>query len=163
MAVPLDVTLFFSCWNLNFFIFFYFNYDVSWHGSLWVHLVWKPLCLLYLDICFLLQVWEVFSHNFIKYIFYSFLFLCCAKSLQLCLTLPDPMDHSPPGSSVHGRLQVRIPEWGAIPPPGELPAPGIEPTSLTYPALSGGFFTASSTFLFWDHYHANVSTCGVVP
>ena len=28
--------------------------------------------------------------------------LCCDKSLQLCLTLCDPMDCSPPGSSVHG-------------------------------------------------------------
>jgi len=37
-----------------------------------------------------------------------------AKSLQLCLTLCDPMDCSPPGSSVHGVLQVRILEWVAI-------------------------------------------------
>ena len=31
----------------------------------------------------------------------------CAKSLQLCLTLCDPMDCGPPGSSVHGILQAR--------------------------------------------------------
>ena len=37
-----------------------------------------------------------------------------AKSLQLCLTLCDPMDSSPPGSSVHGILQARILEWVAI-------------------------------------------------
>ena len=36
--------------------------------SVWVHLVWDPLCFLYLDICFLLQDWDIFSHNFIKYI-----------------------------------------------------------------------------------------------
>ena len=35
----------------------------------------------------------------------------CAKSLQPCLTLSNPMDCSPPGSSVHGILQVRILEW----------------------------------------------------
>jgi len=29
-------------------------------------------------------------------------------------TLYDPMDYSPPGSSVHGILQARILEWGAI-------------------------------------------------
>ena len=34
-----------------------------------------------------------------------------AKSLQLCLTLCDPMDHIPPDSSVHGILQARILEW----------------------------------------------------
>ena len=33
---------------------------------------------------------------------------------QLCLTLCDPMDCSPPGSSVHGILQTRVLEWGAI-------------------------------------------------
>ena len=33
---------------------------------------------------------------------------------QLCLTLSDPMDCSPPGSSVHGIFQARELEWGAI-------------------------------------------------
>ena len=35
--------------------------------------------------------------------------------IQACLTLCDPMDCSPPGSSVHGILQTRILEWGAVP------------------------------------------------
>ena len=39
----------------------------------------------------------------------------CAQSLQLCLTLCDPMDCCPPGSSVHGILQARILEWVAMP------------------------------------------------
>ena len=33
---------------------------------------------------------------------------------QSCLTLRDSMDCSPPGSSVHGNLQARVLEWGAI-------------------------------------------------
>ena len=33
---------------------------------------------------------------------------------QLCLTLSDPMDCSPPGSSAHGIFQARVLEWGAI-------------------------------------------------
>ena len=37
-----------------------------------------------------------------------------AKSLQSCLTLCDPMDYSPTGSSVHGILQARILEWVVI-------------------------------------------------
>ena len=37
-----------------------------------------------------------------------------AKSLQSCLTLCDPIDGSPPGSSIPGILQARILEWGAI-------------------------------------------------
>ena len=38
-----------------------------------------------------------------------------AKLLQSCMTHCDPMDCSPPGSSVHGILQARILEWVAIP------------------------------------------------
>ena len=37
-----------------------------------------------------------------------------AKSLQSCPTLYDPIDGSPPGSSVHGIFQARVLEWGAI-------------------------------------------------
>ena len=37
-----------------------------------------------------------------------------AKSLQWCLTLCDPIDGSPPGSSVHGIFQARVLEWGSI-------------------------------------------------
>ena len=33
---------------------------------------------------------------------------------QSCLTPSDPMDRSPPGSSVHGIFQARVLEWGAI-------------------------------------------------
>ena len=33
---------------------------------------------------------------------------------QLCPTLCKPIDHSPPGSSVHGTVQARLPEWVAI-------------------------------------------------
>ena len=44
--------------------------------------------------------------------------LCCAVlclAAQLCLTLCDPMDCSPPGSSVHGIYQARILECVAMP------------------------------------------------
>ena len=37
-----------------------------------------------------------------------------AKSRQLCPTLCDPIDGSPPDSSVHGILQARVLEWVAI-------------------------------------------------
>ena len=53
------------------------------------------------------------------------------KSLQLCLTLCNPMDHSAPGSSAHGILQAIILEWVAMhSPPGDLSNSGIEPVSL---------------------------------
>ena len=40
--------------------------------------------------------------------------MCCAKLLQSCLTLCNPVDYNPPGSSVHEILQVRLLEWVAI-------------------------------------------------
>ena len=43
--------------------------------------------------------------------------------VQLC----NPMGCSLPGSSIHGIFQARILEWVAIPSPGDLPDPGIEP------------------------------------
>ena len=40
-----------------------------------------------------------------------------SEVVQSCLTLSDPMDCSPPGSSVHGIFQARVLEWGAIAAP----------------------------------------------
>ena len=69
-----------------------------------------------------------------------------AKSVQSCLTLCDPVDWSPPGSSVHGILQARMWSGLACPSPGDLPDPGIEPEVLRSPVLAGGFFTTSATW-----------------
>ena len=58
------------------------------------------------------------------------------KSLQSCPPLCNPMDYSPPGSSVHGILQQEY--WSGLPcpPPGDLPNSGIEPRSPTLQADS---------------------------
>ena len=50
--------------------------------------------------------------------------------------LSDPMDSSPPGSSVHGNLQARILEWVAMPSSRRLPNSGIKPRSPTLQADS---------------------------
>ena len=69
-----------------------------------------------------------FNKSEIEYfMLYSYLFFClllylylaaaaaaAAKSLQSCPTLCDPIDGSPPGSSVPGILQARTLEWVAI-------------------------------------------------
>ena len=69
-----------------------------------------------------------------------------AKLLQSYPTLCGHMDCSLPDSSVHGILQARILEWVAMPSPlRDLPDQGIEPVSLTAPALAGRFFTTSAT------------------
>ena len=73
--------------------------------------------------------------------------MCVCSVSQLCPTLCDYMDCSPPGSSVHGISQARILEWVAISStPGDLPDPGIEPASLTSPAWTGRLFTTSTTW-----------------
>ena len=54
------------------------------------------------------RVWHCAQHG------HSLFYCMCAKLLQLCPTPCDPMDCSPPGSSVHGILQAKILEWVAI-------------------------------------------------
>ena len=52
---------------------------------------------------------------------------------QSCLTLCNPMDFSPPGSSIHGISQAKEYWSGSpFPSPGDLPDPEIEPRT---PAL----------------------------
>ena len=70
----------------------------------------------------------------------------CAKSLQSCSTLCDPMDCSAPGSSVHGILQARILEQVAMPSSSGSPRPRDRTASLTSPVLAGGFFTTRATW-----------------
>ena len=71
-----------------------------------------------------------------------------AKSLQSFQLFVTPMDHSPPGSSVHGIPQARMLERVAMPSPRgssrprDLPTQGLNLTS-TSPALVGRFFTMS--------------------
>ena len=76
-----------------------------------------------------------------------------AKSLQSYPTLCDPMDCSPPGSSVHGILQARI--WSGLPcpPPGIFPTQGSNPFLFMPPALAGRFFTTSTT---WEALKLNL-------
>ena len=58
-----------------------------------------------------------------------------AQSLQLCPTLFNPVDCSPPGSSVREILQAKILKWVALPSSRNLPNPGFELMSPVSPAL----------------------------
>ena len=85
-----------------------------------------------------------------------FLHAHVCKLLQSCLTLGDPVDRRPPGSSVHGVSRQEYWRGLPCPPPGDLPNPGIEPRSLTSPALIGGFFPSA----IWEallHIHTNTT------
>ena len=68
-----------------------------------------------------------------------------AKSLQLCPTLCDPMDCSPPGSYTHGILQARILEWVAISFYSQSSWPR-DLTHVSYVSCIGSrFFTTNAT------------------
>ena len=70
----------------------------------------------------------------------------CAKLLQLCPTLCDPMDGSPSGSFVHGGSpgkNTRVSYLALL--QGMFLTQGLKP-HLTSPALAGGFSTPSTTW-----------------
>ena len=60
-------------------------------------------------VCFYVLIYGVCIHTHI------YVVCVCVLVIQLCPTLCDPMDCSPPGSSVHRISQARILEWVAIP------------------------------------------------
>ena len=68
-------------------------------------------------ICHLLQLTQITLNYYLNYylkIPIIVLVMCVCVCAQSCLPLCDPMDYSPPGSSVHGIFQARILEWVAI-------------------------------------------------
>ena len=64
----------------------------------------------------------------------------CALATQSCQTLCNPMDCSPPGSSVPGISRQEYWNGWPFPASGALPNPGVEPASLAFPTLAGEFF-----------------------
>ena len=65
-------------------------------------------------------------------------YLCSVS--QSCPTLWDPMDCSLPGSSIMGFSRQQYWRRLPFPPPGDLPDPGIKPTSLASLSFAGRFF-----------------------
>ena len=64
--------------------------------------------------------------------------LCCVQLIQSCPILCDPVDCSPPASSVHGILQARILEWVAMPSSRG----SSQPRDLSQVShIAGGFFS----------------------
>ena len=72
--------------------------------------------------------------------------MCCAKLLQLCPTLCNPMDWDPQAPLSRGFSREE--HWNGLPclPPGALSNPGVEPASLMSPVWEGGFLTTSTTW-----------------
>ena len=99
-------------------------------------------------------IWEIdffffYPRQELKYHFTSFFASigCCAvlshfSRVRLFVT-PQTVAHQAPLSIGFSRQEC----WSGLPspPPGDLPDPGIEPSSLKSPALAGGFFTTGAT------------------
>ena len=67
------------------------------------------MMLCYVKLCHAMLCYVMEDHSLVAYAAAT-----AAKLLQLCPTLCDSIDGSPPGSSVPGILQARILEWAAI-------------------------------------------------
>ena len=102
---------------------------MSWGVSPWVYPVWDSLGFLDLGDYFLPHFRE-------------------SEVAPSCLTLCDPMDCSPPGSSIHGILQVIL-EWVAI--------------VFNYYLLKYFLMVFLFFFFFWDAYDSNVRAFNIVP
>ena len=72
--------------------------------------------------------------------------------LHSCLTLCDPMDCSPPGSSVHGILQARILEWVAMPSSRR----SSQPRAWIH--VSSSFWWFQMFLGLWEH-HSKLRSC----
>ena len=68
----------------------------------------------------------------------KYIHVCIYSFTQACLTVCNSMDQVPLSMEF---FQARILEWFPLPPPGDLPNPGIKPKSSASPALAGGFFS----------------------
>ena len=98
--------IFLTEWVRRFFSCFLLFYLVSGHGILSIRIAWELLRI----ICNL-TIYYTFIDTWIHSYTHA---AAAAKSLQSCPTLWDPIDGSPPGSSVPGILQARTLEWVAI-------------------------------------------------
>ena len=79
------------------------------------------------------------------------------SAAHLCLTLGDPMDCSPPGSSVHEFSQARILEWVAVPFSRGSSLPR-DRTRVSH--IAGRFFTVGATGESWlDPWLSSFGVC----
>ena len=76
----------------------------------------------------------------------------CAQSFQSRPTLWDPIDHSSPGSSVHGILQARILEWLVMPSSRGSSQPRDQTRVSFISWIADRFFTTSTTWEAPNHW-----------
>ena len=102
-------------------------------GLLFLIISFSELCEFFLTVCFVTWIKKIKK-------FKNLSWCGCAKSLQSCPTLWDPVDCSLLGSSVHGILQVRILEWVAMPSSRGSSRPRDQTHNFCDPCFIGRFF-----------------------
>ena len=116
-------------------------YTVVYCGICFIVVVWN-WTLNFSDVCLYMYMWHaymsIYMHVYVcfnvKYTKTCVCMYACSASLQLGPTLCEPMDWSPPGSSVHGDFPGKNTGVGYHFPPGNLSDPGIKRISLASPA-----------------------------
>ena len=81
--------------------------------------------------------------SFLECLFWVRHYILFSSVGQFCLTLCDPMDYSPQGSSVNWILQAKILEWVAMPFSRDLPHPAIKPMLFMPPTFGRWVFTTT--------------------
>ena len=91
--------------------------------------------------------WCLITQTFKEVLPSSLCMLNCVRLFETLWTVPH---QAPLSMGFFILLQARMLEWVAIPPPGDLPNPGIntgiKSESLTFPTLANRFFTTSATW-----------------
>ena len=85
----------------------------------------------------------------------TYIYIYIAQSFQSCLTLYNPTDSSPPGSSVHKILQARILEWVALPSSRGSSRPRDQSCVSCVSRIAGRFFTHKAT---WEAVKNNAAS-----
>ena len=91
---------------------------------------------------------------------YLYIYTCAWQLLQSCLTFWDPMDCSPPGSSVYGIFQAKLVEWVAMPSSRASFWPRDWICISCVSCVAGGFFTrwVIGEALIHTHTHTHTHT-----
>ena len=93
-----------------------------------------------------------YTHLFIH------IYTCTCQLLQSCLTFQDPMDCSPPGSSVYGIFQAKVVEWVSMPSSRGSFWPRDWTRISCASRVAGGFFTCWVTGEALTHMHTHTHT-----
>ena len=125
------------------------NGNATWYGTWLRQTIKMNMCIKHLGVHWKSEQWPgLWWHygatvNFFRCDHGAVCVLSCFSHVQLFVALWTAIHQAPPSVGFSSQEY-----WSVLPcaPPGDLPEPGIEPTSLMSPVLAGGFFTTGATW-----------------